>query len=324
MGVHRLMLLLAILCTGWNACAQRAIILSDARVDPSALKMAFSAAQAKSFAVYEQSLDPNGKALKISSDAPDFHCYAPAYSPDGNFLLYLKQPTKTTRKSNYADIILYNRQSQIGKQLTDGKKNIRQALFSPDGKRIVYIEAGFFGSYSPVGPKAAHELDVHSMTLEGTDLIQHSSIKAYSLGDMSLLQAPDTYLVNVNNSRLNLSGTYAYTLSDASSFKLIKDKVASEHQLNYLPNLTVSPQKTVAYAIGDELFVKDMKTGFSEKVYSGPAHSNPYPMAFVGTQNMLIFSETFKESDQSTVGVFRINLLNLEDLKVLPVPIKLE
>lgn len=324
MAMPRLLPALAISFLSWNACAQKVLILSDARIDPSAQKMAFSATQTKAFAVYEQGFKPSGKVLKISPDALDFHCYALAYSSDGNYLLYLKRPTSTTKKLNYTDIILYDRRSQVTRQLTDSKRNIQQALFSADGKRIIYIEAGFFGSYSPVGPKAARELDVYSVTLEGADQIQHSHIKAYALGNMSLLQAPDTYLLNIDNSRLNLSGTYAYALSDAAHFTLINDKIASEHQLNYLPNPTVSPQKTVVYSIGNELFAKDMKTGISEKVYTGTAHSNPYPMTFVGTQNAIVFSETLMGNSQNTVGVFRINLLNLDDLKVTPVPVELE
>ncbi|HEX8507221.1 MAG TPA: hypothetical protein VF630_17795, partial [Hymenobacter sp.] len=222
------------------ASAQETLILSDARIAPSAQEIAFSAARGKEFFVFEQRLAAGSKAVRISSEAPGFDCFAPAYSPDGRYLLYLKQPTAVTKKTNFADVILYDRQLHTNQQITSSKQNIRQALFSADGKRIVYTAAGFFGSYSPVGPKAPHELDLHSMTLAGADHVQHSRIKAYALGNLARLQAPGTYLMNIYDPRQKLSGTYAYTLSDSINFKLVKDKVAAEHQLDHLPNLTAS------------------------------------------------------------------------------------
>ena len=47
-------------------------------------------------------------------------------------------------------------------------------------------------------------------------------------------------------------------------------------------------------------------------------------MAFVGTQNAVVFSETLRENPQATVGVFRINLLLVNDLKAVQIPIRLE
>ena len=320
----RLFLVLASTSLSCTADAQKAFILNDARVDPGAQEIAFSAAGSKEFAVFEQSLLTSSKAIKVSPESLGFDCFAPAYSPDGKYLLYLKQPTAKTKKSNYADVILYDRQLRTTQQLTTGQQNIRQALFSADGKRVVYIAAGFFGSYSPVGPKTAHELDLHSMTLTGNDHVQHTHLKAYLLGNLALLQSPDTYLLNINDPRQKLSGTYVYTLSDSTGFKLVKDKTADEHLLNYLPNFTVSTQKTVVYSIQNELFIKNMKNGLSESVYSGPVGSNPYPMAFVGTQNAVVFSETLRENPQAKIGVFRINLLNMDDLKVVQIPIRLE
>lgn len=323
MGVRPL-LILAGISLGEAASAQKAIILSDARVSPSAQEIALSAAEGLNYAVYEQSLIADSKAAKISIDAPGFHCFAPAYSPDGNYLLYLKEPTSTNKKSIYADVVLYDRQHRTSQQLTTGQQNIRQALFSADGKRIIYIAAGFFGSYSPVGPKAAHELDLHSMTLDGNNHVQHTHLKAYLLGNLALLQAPDTYLLNINDPRQKLSGTYVYSFSDSTTFKLVKDKVADEHLLSYLPNLATSSRKTVVYSIGDELFVKNMRNGSSDKVYVGPIQAHPHPMDFVGSQNALIFSETFRANPQAGIGVFRISLLNLDDLKVTQIPIRLE
>lgn len=231
---------------------------------------------------------------------------------------------RENKKTNYADVILYDRQLRTTQQLTTGQQNIRQALFSTDGKRVVYVAAGFFGSYSPVGPKTAHELNLYSMTLTGNNHVQHTHLKAYLLGNLALFQSPDTYLLNINDPRQKLSGTYVYALSDSTGFKLVKDKTADEHHLDYLPNFTVSTQKTVVYSIENELFVKNMKKGLSEKVYSGQVGSNPYPMAFVGTQDAVVFSVTLRENPQTTVGIFRINVLSMGDLKVVQIPIRLE
>ena len=304
--------------------AQKGLILSNAQVAPDAQKFSFSATAGTAFSIYEQPLGTEGRAEKISVDAPAFHCFAPAYSADGKYLLYLKEPTATSKKSNYADVMLYDRQLHTTTALTAGQQNITQALFSPDGKRIVYIAAGFFGSYSPVGPKAAHELDVYSMALDGTAPIQHSHIKAYALGNIALLQAPGTYLLNIFDPRQKLSGTYAYSLTDSTRFQLVKDQVAAAHGLSHLPNLTTSPQKTLVYSIGVELFVKNMRNGASTLVYTGAADSNPHPMAFVGGQNKVLFSETLAGNPMDKFGAFRINILNLDDLKVISVPIKLD
>jgi|GEM_PF-4372997 len=321
--VYRSAFIYTLLCC-WQARAQTGVILSDARVAPDAQKFALSATINGAFGVYEQPLAADSPAQKISPEAPAFHCFAPAYSPDGNYLLYLKSPLSKTKKVNYTDVILYNRQTRSSTQLTTGQQNIQQALFSPDGTRIVYTAAGFFGSYSPAGPKMAHELDVYSMALDGSSRRQHSAIKAYSLGTIAFLQAPDTYLLNISDIRHNLSGTYVFSLSDSTNFRLVKDSVAAAHQRDYIPNLTVSAQRSLVYSISDDLFVKNMRTGHSSLAHTGQPHSNPHPMSFVGNQNIVMFSERQTSTSASGWGAFSIKLLNLDDLKITPVTIRLE
>lgn len=314
----------ALICCFSQVQAQR-LVLSDAKVAPDAQHFAYSASTGKSFEIYEQALNTGiSKAMKVSETAPAFHCFAPAYSPDGRYLLFLKEPTATSKKSNYADIMLYDRQTHQTKALTAGQQNITQALFSPDGSRIVYAAAGFFGSYSPVGPKAAHELDVYSMALDGSGRVQHSHLQAYSLGNIVVLQSPATYLLTIFDPRKKLSGTYAYSLSDSTQFRLVKDSTTAAHQLNYLPNLISSAQKTVVFSVGDQLFAKNMRTGKSRLVYAGEVRSNPHPMSFIGNQNSLLFSETLSGSSTAKYGAFRIRLLNLDDLKTDIIPVSID
>ena len=219
--------------------------------------------------------------------------------------------------------MLYDRQTKTVTQLTTGQQAITQALFSADGKRIIYCAAGFYGSYSSIGPKAEHELDIFSVSLDGSARAQHTRLKAYFMGDLRLFKAPAIYLVNVNDPRQNLSGTYVLSLDAPEQLQLVSDEAVAARGLSYMPRFTVSAQGQVAFAIGNELFIKNMKTGRSEVVQIAIPLADPRPTAFVGETTMLIY-ERFPATSPKEEPSFQFSLLNLSNLSKTIIPLRTE
>ncbi|RZL01617.1 MAG: hypothetical protein EOO62_23225 [Hymenobacter sp.] len=106
-----------------------------------------------------------------------------------------------------------------------------------------------------------------------------------------------------------LAGTYAYSLADTTRLRYVRDSAATSHHLTFLPCPVVSDDMRVGYAIGDEVYIKSMRTGRSTLMYVAPPGSSPRPLAFLPNQGMLLFSQRFYLGYTST---HRIGMLDTE------------
>lgn len=306
------------------ALAQTALLVSDLCVAPDAQVIAFATNAGSSndaFGIYEQPLKLRGRARRISSPERRYHCFAPAYSPDGRYLLYLRELTRAGARRDYADLLLFDRASGFTQVLTTEQQLITQAVFAPDGQRIIYLAASTYGSLTRGGTPAPHHLDVYSMDLTGHDQRRHSTLAAYVLGNLALLRAPDTYLLTAYDPRRHLAGTYAYSLADTTRLRYVPDSAATSRHLPYLPNPVVSDDMRVGYAIGSEVYIKNMRTGRSRLLYVAPPGSDPRPLAFLPNQGMLLFSQRFYTGYATT---HRIGILDTEQQVVRPLELNVE
>jgi dipeptidyl aminopeptidase/acylaminoacyl peptidase len=119
------------------------------------------------------------KEIPISNDATPFN---PVFSPDSQQILYLAQ----TEDSDTPQSALWLVDIDGGNPrcLTPGKQNITEAVFSPDGKRIYFLNAGSYGHYSPIAQSHPHDFDIYSIDITGNDPKQLTDLKAYGLSDL--------------------------------------------------------------------------------------------------------------------------------------------
>jgi len=70
--------------------------------------------------------------------------------------------------------------------LTTGPETDFDPVFSPDGTKVFFVRAGWFGHYSPIASSTWHEMDIFSVNIDGTDLKQITFDKYYQIRKISV------------------------------------------------------------------------------------------------------------------------------------------
>jgi Tol biopolymer transport system component len=105
----------------------------------------------------------------------------PRYSPDGKTILF-----SSVSDGKQADICLMKSDGFDKVCLTAGPDHDFNPIFSPDGARIYFVRAKFFGNYSPIARPSWHKNDVYSINVDGTGLTQVTHKGFYRLVNLSI------------------------------------------------------------------------------------------------------------------------------------------
>jgi len=107
--------------------------------------------------------------------------YNARFSPSGEKIIFLVSVPKSLNSS----IWIANNDGYDTRQITDTSGIKTEAIFSHNEKRIYFVQANEYGSYSPLVGRAAHDFDIYSLTLGENKIIKISDLKAYSLSRIS-------------------------------------------------------------------------------------------------------------------------------------------
>jgi Tol biopolymer transport system component len=108
----------------------------------------------------------------------------PVFSPDSQQILYLAQTDDSDTPQS--SIWLVDIDGSHPRCLTPGKENITEAVFSLDGRRIYFLNAGSYGHYSPIAQSHPHDFDIYSIDAAGNDVKQLTDLKAYELSNLTV------------------------------------------------------------------------------------------------------------------------------------------
>lgn len=110
-----------------------------------------------------------------------------SYSPDDSQIVFAF--SSSTQYGAEHDLYLMDASGLNRKRLTSGSAHDFAPIFSPDGGRIYFIRAKWFGNYSPIASSHWHEMDIYSIALDGSDLKQITNGHYYEVSTPSI--SPD-------------------------------------------------------------------------------------------------------------------------------------
>jgi len=102
-----------------------------------------------------------------------------SYSYDGSKILFLAYREK--QGNPYSTLCVMDANGANIQRLTSGKEHITEAIFSPDGNTIYYLQSNSFGRDSPREKRSPHEIDIYSIDVDGTDCRRLTNRKEYWL-----------------------------------------------------------------------------------------------------------------------------------------------
>lgn len=120
----------------------------------------------------------------ITQHSTEKHNLNHVLSNDGSKILFIARNSVTS-----SFLYIMNSDGSDIQQVTYGKegtKNIIEAIFSEDDKKIYFLNAGYYGHYSPIASSRPHDFDVYSINIDGSNLTKLTNIKEYELSGLSL------------------------------------------------------------------------------------------------------------------------------------------
>lgn len=131
-------------------------------------------------------VDKNNQTMEKLTSAPGSDI-DPWYSPDGSKIVFSSSPSVAYGAAHH----LYSMDADGSnrKQLTFGPSHDFAPVFSPDGKQIYFIRALWFGAYSSMASRHWHEMDLYSISVDGTNLRRITHGKYYDISHPSI--SPD-------------------------------------------------------------------------------------------------------------------------------------
>ncbi|WP_164214717.1 PD40 domain-containing protein [Virgibacillus sp. YIM 98842] len=128
-----------------------------------------------------------GEATLLAQPEEGTSYVNPAFSPDGDMIVFIKQWQE--EEQPYGELMLMGAASGEKRALTSGYNLITEAVFSPDGGSLYFLQAGVFQNYSDIARERPHDFDIHRMDLHTYETEQVTNKKAYDMS--SLAVTPD-------------------------------------------------------------------------------------------------------------------------------------
>src|SRR5690625_4679470 len=155
-------------------------------ISPDDETLVFSYYHEGDAALYTVPID-GGKAELLARPDEEESYVNPAFSPDGNTIVFIKQWQEDDQP--YGELMLMDLATNETSVLTSGDNLITEAVFSPDGASLYYLQAGVFQNYSDIASERPHDFDIYRMDLNKDETEQITNKDAYDMS--SLAVTPD-------------------------------------------------------------------------------------------------------------------------------------
>jgi TolB protein len=107
----------------------------------------------------------------------------PEFSPDGSQILFLSFPLNSNKPQG--KINLMNVNGTDTEELPSADGSVSEAVFSPNGKKIYFLNSGTFERYSPLVQRASHGFDIYSIALDSKEIERLTNKAEYSMSNLS-------------------------------------------------------------------------------------------------------------------------------------------
>lgn len=169
-------------CTQTEEPPKHNVISDEIAISPDDQHILFSFYRNNISAIYVADID--GKNVKQLTFPKGASHLGAVYSPDGQKILFLSSIINTETPEGY--LYLMDANGTNIKQIITYPQHITEAIFSPDGKTIFYMQSNFFGHYSPITGSRPHNFDIYSINIDGSNLKKITEINDYEMRGLSI------------------------------------------------------------------------------------------------------------------------------------------
>lgn len=153
---------------------------------------------------------------QLTKEKGSYHS-RPMFSNDGLKVVFLNKELDK-QISQIAILDLKTREFQ---KVRTSVSYVTEAIFHPDGKKIVYCASKFIGNYSPIARKAPHDIDIYSINSDGTNESKLTNYSAYELSSISVDMKGERVAFEVTK-KDSLEGIYILSLIDTENIQQIE------------------------------------------------------------------------------------------------------
>jgi len=168
----------------------------------------------------------NGHNPKKLIDSGDkISLYNARFSPSGGKIIFLVSILNSFNSS----IWIANNDGNATRQITDTSGIKTEAIFSQNEKRIYFVQANEYGSYSPLVSKAAHDFDIYSLILGDNKVVKLTDLRAYSLSRISEVDSNKLLFAMHTKNR----GIFFYKSNDETLDQILVTNDTLSHSSSY-------------------------------------------------------------------------------------------
>ncbi len=251
---------LGLYCCGSTTEAEEMNGLGTIDISPNDSTILFSFFKDDVAGIYESDDAGRSKLVLKDNEAKASYVY-PKYSPDGKKIAFVKFPYK----KKTSNLFMMDRNGKNAKQLTFGEATIMEIAFSSDGKRIYYCQANEYGSYSPIGRDAAHNMDIYSIEIESLKIRKITSLKSYSVSGIS--EVNKKYLM-FRNEEYYGGGMYICRIDTSDTPRILSPKNNPRGSDSFYYDPVYSPKfNKLAFTAPYEIYIMSLQDKLAEKLY---------------------------------------------------------
>ena len=241
--------------------------ITSLALSPDGKLIALVAEKSATSLIYVVSVD-TGVATRLT-DAKDGREASPTFSSDGKRIVYAYKPGDHTRPR----IVILNVDGSDKHQWSPSSVTNLSPVFSPNNETMIFSQADFYGSYSPIAQPHPHGWSFFASNLDGTNVRQLTTERFYMASRPSI--SPDGKNMVVATEGLETGQQIAiYSITSPGpplrTFRpYVPNEISRKHPFygypNYLPDgsiLFMAADKGVGY----EVYRLNPDTGAVEKL----------------------------------------------------------
>ena len=226
-------------------------------------------------------------------------------SPNQQNLLYIKCDSKMS-----CDLFNYDVIDKTDTRILKGKENLLDAVFSNDGSEILYIKANSFGNYSPIAAKQFHNVDIYSVSKDGSGDKRLTNFNSYGIFSINNL-LNDMYVLKIVDS--THTGIYKLSVNDPQTLIDLNPVKHSEvdNILYYNPCYSQLSNKVALNSLS-RIYLMDGKDK-EEKIIKDKIFEGVNGLQFLHLRNELLFT-----TDSNEVNFIDFNGKQLKSITIDP------
>jgi len=285
---------------------QNKIALGNFDISPDDKQIIFSYRINDISAIYTINTDGTNLKKIIESDGTYFYI-SPKYSLDGSRFIYLRYG----KDSNNGSIILANINGKDDVQLTNGDHIITEAIFSKGGDSIYFIRANEYDSYSPIGVKAPHDMDIYCMSLKDKKTVKVSNLKSYEISSISDY---DNKYILLRFEGYKNGGLYFLDKKDGK----LKDRIVPANnprklaEVYYIPNYS-EKYNTMVFIAPYEIFEMNMTDKIAKSVFFNKGRHTINNLSIFKNSKEILFTT----NDDRNLHIINYDGSNLREIKIV-------